>query len=204
MVKIICIEGQKGAGKSTLIALLEKKTQNIVIAAPFRDVVAKFPSEYIGCETTYTLSQNEQGSTIVTNIVTSYIDEVIKSNLNKDLIIFDRGWITGICTVMGANASDEEKEKQLKIWDKYKFPTIFMDTGINTVIARREGMLNEASGLSSYKKLEDDMEVRRNIAEDNKSNILLSFFTELLDESEIENDVYLKVKEIKQIIKEVL
>ncbi len=163
MIKTICIEGTKGAGKTTTIKnlknLLERKGYVVSVKTPFYDVrpALKRLTHY---ENTYPASLNPITARICNELLIQKIQNDIATQKGNEILIFDRGWLTGMITVIGSALSSQEKAIELKRWEDLQIDTIFIYTHPENTLTVRQNELGFEVGLQDRKTVIDDYQLR--------------------------------------------
>ncbi len=166
MIKTICIEGTKGAGKTTTIknlkTLLESKGYVVSVKAPFYDVRSEL-KRLTHYENTYPASLNPITARICNELLIQQIQNDIAMQKENEILIFDRGWLTGMITVMGSALSPQEKAIELKRWENLQVDTVFIHTHPKNTLAVRQNELGFEVGLQDRKTIINDYQLRCNL-----------------------------------------
>ena len=193
MIKTLCIEGTKGAGKTTTIsnikAHLERKGYVVTVKAPFYDVRVEL-KRLTGYDNTFPASLDTQAAALCNNLLISQIKQDIAMQAPDEILIFDRGWLTGFTTVLGSVLSAKDKNKALKEWEKLLLPTVFIHTKPQNTLTVRQGELSFNVGLEDIKAVEHDYILRNKLIRKYKHCVIARIETFPLAED----------KEAKQIL----
>ena len=160
--KILCVEGTKGAGKSSTLhaiqSCLEAAGCLVSVCRPFAEASSLFKLSYGENATAYSLSQMDEKHAILAdealkNIVTAHYANFIETiktsqHLNKGVMLMDRGWMTARCSLEDSCLSEGNKETRWAWWENNIPSTVFIYTKPDITAKRRENELNYESGLS--------------------------------------------------------
>jgi len=178
---IICIEGMKGAGKTTtinfLVERLKKRGVEVTIVAPFTEANTHF--EKVGGVFPLLLKDEtvKQGFNYVLN---RYLEVIKTASLSKELVLLDRGWITLLCALEDSVLMGKSFCRD-SIMEKIP-PTLFLNVGPKVTLERRKGELDAKSGLGSESLVERDHERRLQLKKTYQSHIIADWdTTEKLD-----------------------
>ncbi len=166
MIKTLCIEGTKGAGKTTTITnlknCLEKKGYTVTVKTPFYDVRPQL-KELTGYNNTYPASLDAQAARICNKLLINQIQTDISARAKNEILIFDRGWLTGIITLLGSALSDTDKSTELKRWESLLIDTVFIHTKPANTLAVRQNELTFEVGLTNKETLDNDYILRHEL-----------------------------------------
>lgn len=193
MIKIFCVEGTKGAGKTTTIQNLrnffETKKLSVVVKAPFYDVRPEL-KKLTGFENTYPASLDPIAAPLCNDLLIKQITSDINNKKADEILIFDRGWLTGLTTLLGSVLPAEQKQKEMKRWESLMLPTIFLYTKPDNTLSVRKNELSFNVGLKDKKMVEHDFILRYNLIQKYKNCVLSQVETfPLADDKEIQQKI---------------
>ncbi len=171
----ICIEGTKGAGKSTTIAAIAEhlKTRGwmVKVVAPF--ALANEHASTLGWQGAVPMFATrlshraivEFEVEVMSSAETAFAEELTSEGANRGVLIFDRGWLTFHAHVFDGAETDPEWRSSL--WETALAtapPTLFIHTDPAVTKRRRRGELDAVSGLDGEGFPEKDWRKRLDMA----------------------------------------
>ncbi|MEM9070486.1 MAG: hypothetical protein AAGE52_18415 [Myxococcota bacterium] len=186
MISVVCIEGTKGAGKSTTIARVHKTLQargwRTKIVAPFALANAHAQTlGYPGAVPMFATPETHRATVEFEAEILHGSVDAFRAELGADeraALIFDRGWITFHAHVHDGACDDcDWREAHWKRALGSAPPTVFIHTRPEVTLRRRAGELDEVSGLQSIERVRADWVKRTAMAAAHPDRIALSIET---------------------------
>jgi thymidylate kinase len=206
----LCVEGVKGGGKSTSIALLTEKLKaegvTVEVFAPFVAVnkyaqSRGFPGAVQMINASKTANQ-EEVSFILTCIRDAEkaareraIARAAAAGGGKTVFILDRGWMTIHPHLYGGRwyAEDKDDLKEIdSVWRSVLSeapPTFFLHAAFDVVKKRRQN-LDDISGLETDEKLHQDIEKRVRLAQSHPDKVVKMFDTGVTPQPEVVDSMH--------------
>jgi thymidylate kinase len=166
------IEGQVGAGKTTLIKEIVRELKSagdlVSVIAPFttaRDRLGK--GEYLTMYNLFT-AQGEDGALIAEAELARVVEEGreefrgrLQDSLHESgIIIYDRHWLTVLCSLEDATFSTPRlKDELLKKWMTNVPPTFFIDASDSVIKSKKD--MDKIPWVREEKLLELELARRR-------------------------------------------
>lgn len=203
MIKMLCIEGTKGAGKTTTLnnikSHLESKGYKVTVKAPFYDVRPEL-KRLTGYDNTFPASQDINTAALSNDLLISQIKYDLAQQSPDEILLFDRGWLTGMTTVLGSVLSPQNKSKALKNWEQLIIPTIFIHTKPENTLSVRQGELSFNVGLEDKKAVEHDYLLRYNLIQKYKDCVIAQVETFPLAADKEAKQLYVRNKLAQKIL----
>lgn len=173
---VICIEGMKGAGKSTTIQGLRNSLAqwevDVEIIAPFAQANNHFEAQ----GGLFPLLQDKNSCQNAFNyVLTIYRKELESSVPQGSLRLLDRGWMTLLCALEDSILPEGQKDLLQEMIVKTIPSTIFLHASPELTQQRRKDELDQKSGLSSQNLIEHDYTRRLALRNHHRESIVFNF-----------------------------
>jgi len=184
----LCIEGTKGAGKTTTIQALQthfiQQGWLVEVVAPF--ALANAHAKALGHDGAVLMFDTPSDHREIVEFernVLFHTSDAFRTRFEhaaetQALLIYDRGWLTFHAHLFDGVYPDRDWLNQ--IWKEaldQAPPTVFIHTRPEVTIQRRSGQLDAASGLQTQVLVQTDWQKRLDLVERFSSKVVLSIET---------------------------
>ncbi len=124
----------------------------------------------------------------------------MEAQKENEILIFDRGWLTGMITIIGSVLPPSEKEAAIKQWETLLLKTIFIHTAPENTLNVRQKELTFQEGLTDKKTVNDDYVLRLNLIQKYQPCVITQVETFPLRSDKQQQQLSLKQKLVKEIL----